>query len=176
MRLIEERKRLRPLPIPAAEYALRFPVMAGPTGFVEHDGLRYFMPPEAIGIAGTLHLFIDRVRIVAGRYEANHPRFPAAGTASYNEEDRAKALAAVSGDRARLYVKRQQILELGPVAEAYLTELVHRHPRTWRGDVEALHLLLVSAGAVRLIAALLHATSKKLFGSQYVEQALKETA
>jgi transposase len=176
VRLIEERKRLRPLPIPAAEYALRFPVMAGPTGFVEHGGLRYFMPPEAIGIAGTLHLFIDRVRIVAGRYEADHPRFPAAGTASYNEEDRARALAAVSGERARLYVKREQVLELGPVAEAYLTELVHLHPRTWRGDVEALHALLVSAGPVRLLAALSHAASKKLFGSQYVERALKETA
>jgi len=176
VRLIEERKRLRPLPIPAAEYALRFPVMAGPTGFVEHDGYRYMMPPEAIGIAGTLHLFIDRVRIVAGRYEANHPRVPAAGTASYCEADRAKALAAVSGDRARLYAKRQQVLELGPVAESYLTELVHRHPRTWRGDVEALHALLVSAGAVRLLAALAHAATKKLFGSQYVEQALKETA
>jgi transposase len=176
VRLMEERKRLRPLPISASEYALRFPVMAGPTGYVEHDGLRYAVPPEAIGIAGTLHLFVDRVRIVAGRYEANHPRFPAVGTASYTEADRAKALAAVSGDRARLYAKRQQVLELGPVAESYLTELVHRHPRTWRGDVEALHALLVSAGAVRLVAALERAGSRKLFGSQYVEQALKETA
>ena len=176
VRLMEERKRLRPLPIPAKDYALRFPVMAGPTGFVEHDGYRYAVPPEAIGIAGTLYLFVDRVRIVAGRYEVNLPRVPAAGTACYDEGDRAKALAAVSGDRARLYAKRQQVLELGPVAEAYLTELVHRHPRTWRGDVEALHALLVSAGAVRLLAALSRAAAKKLFGSQYVEQALKETA
>ncbi len=79
VRLMEERKRLRPLPIPASEYALRFPVMAGPTGYVEHDGLRYAVPPEAIGIAGTLHLFVDRVRIVAAP-RAPVLQFAAVGT------------------------------------------------------------------------------------------------
>ena len=101
---------------------------------------------------------------------------PAIGTASYTEGDRAKALAAVSGDRARLYAKRQQLLELGADVEAYLTEVVHRQPRTWRGDVEDLHALLVSVGAARLLAALIKAGSRKLFGSQYVTTVLKETA
>jgi hypothetical protein len=134
------------------------------------------MPAEAIGIPGTLYLYPDRVRIVAGHHEAEHPRVPAIGTVSYTERDRAKALATVSGDRALLYTKRQQLLELGADAESYLTEIVHRHPRTWRGDVEALHALLVSAGGVRLLAAMVTAGSRKLFGSQYVTSVLKETA
>lgn len=176
LRLAEERLRLRPLPFKPSEYALRFPVFVGPTGFVEHRGYRYQMPSEAIGIPGTLHLYLDRVRIVAGRHVAEHPRVPAIGTVSYSEKDRAKALASVSGDRALLYTKRQQLLELGADVEAYLTEIVHRHPRTWRGDVEALHALLVSAGGSRLLAAIVQAGSKKLFGAQYVTTVLKETA
>ena len=176
LRLAQERLRLRPLPFKPSEYALLFPVVVGPTGFVEHRGYRYQMPPEAIGIPATLHLYIDRARIVAGRHVAEHPRVPAIGTVSYTEKDRAKALATVSGDRAKLYMKRQQLLELGADAEAYLTELVYKHPRTWRGDVEELHALLVSVGGARLLAALIKAGSKKLFGSQYVTTVLKETA
>ena len=32
------------------------------------------MPPEAISMPATLYWYADRVRIVAGRYEVNHPR------------------------------------------------------------------------------------------------------
>jgi transposase len=176
VRLAAERERLKPLPFTTSEFALRFPVYVGPTGLVEHQGYRYSMPPQAIGIPGTLHLYVDRVRIVAGRHEAVHPRVPANGTTSYIEADRAKALAAVSGDRARLYLKRQQLLELGPEVESYLTEVVHRHPRTWQGDVEGLHALLVSAGSTRLLGAIARAAARRLFGAEFVTAAIEETA
>jgi transposase len=176
VRLAEERLRLRPLPIPAKDYALRFPVLVGPTGLVEHQGYRYFMPAEAIGVPGTLHLYVDRVRIVAGRHEETHPRVPANGTTSYLEEHRAQALAAVSGERARLYAKRQQLLELGGKVEQFLTEIVHRRPRTWKGDVEALHALLLQVGADRLLEVIEACASKRLFGSEYATRAVAETA
>jgi hypothetical protein len=60
--------------------------------------------------------------------------------------------------------------------EAYLTEVVHRHPRTRKGDVEGLHALLLSAGAARLLAAIKSAAPKRLFGSQYVTALIAETA
>jgi transposase len=176
VRLAEERLRLRPLPISGKEYALRFPILVGPTGIVEHHGYRYAMPAEAIGVPGTLYLYEDRVRIVAGRHEAAHPRVPLVGTTSYLEEQRAKQLAAVSGERARLYAKRQQLLELGGKVEAFLTEVVHRHPRTWRGDMEELHALLDTAGPVRLLEAIERAFSLRLFGSTYVKTLLAEIA
>src|ERR1700674_1073157 len=56
------------------ELALRIPVYVGPTGTVLHEGHPYSMPPEAISMPGTLYLYADRVRIVAGRHEATHPR------------------------------------------------------------------------------------------------------
>jgi hypothetical protein len=73
-RLGEERARLRPLKIPPADVALRIPVSVGPTGVVIHDTHAYSMPPDAIGLPGKLYLYRDRVRIVAGRFRAEHMR------------------------------------------------------------------------------------------------------
>lgn len=80
--LAEERKRLRPLRLRPAELALRLPVSIGPTAMVEHETNKYSVPPEACGLPGTLHLFRDRVRIVAGHYRADHPRLPAGSRGS----------------------------------------------------------------------------------------------
>jgi transposase len=172
VRLDEERKRLRPLVIPAAQYALRFPVVVGPTGMVEHKGIRYAMPPESIGVPGTLYLGLNQVRIIAGRHERLHPRAPAQGATSYVPQDRARLLAAVSGMRGRLYAKRQQILELGGSAETFLTELVHRRRFTWKGDVERIHDSLVQYGPQALAWALTDACRQGQFAAEYVSLAL----
>jgi hypothetical protein len=72
--LAEERQRLRSLRLDPVDVALRFPVVVGPRATVVHDGQSYAMPPEAVGLVGALHLYPDRVAIIAGRYEATHPR------------------------------------------------------------------------------------------------------
>jgi hypothetical protein len=175
VRLEIERERLRPLPVGSADFSLRYPVMVGPTGFVEFHGIRYAMPPRSIGIPGTLHLYLDRVWIVAGRHEAKHARFPPDGTTSWGADGRAQLLAAVSGERAQLYAKREQVLELGGVAEHYVTEIVHRRPRTWKGDVEKLHELLLARGPGALRDAMARASTKRLFGAEYVKAVLEES-
>lgn len=71
-RMEEERRRLRPLRVTPETLALRFPVQVGPTAIVLFDTNEYSMPPEAIGLSGTLFLYRDRVRIVAGRFESTH--------------------------------------------------------------------------------------------------------
>src|SRR5205823_4561499 len=78
---------------------------------------RYSMPPEASGIPGMLLLYPERVRIVAVRFEREHVRVPEQGRDCIHPEDRAARLAQVSGKRGRLYLKRQEILDLGPAAE-----------------------------------------------------------
>lgn len=172
VRLAEERNRLRPLAIPASEYALRFPVVVGPTGMVEHKGCRYAMPPDSIGIPGTLFLGATRVRITAGRHEREHPRAPEQGSTSYVPQDRARLLAAVTGARGRLYAKRQQILELGGAAETFLTELVHRRRFTWKGDVERIHDHIVQYGPQAVAWALADACRQGMFAAEYVGSAL----
>jgi transposase len=150
-----EAERLKPLAIPPQEYPLRLPATVRTTGFVEHAGIRYSMPPKTIGIPATLFLYPDRVRIVTkSGVEADHPRLPEVGTTSYRPEDRVAKLAAVHGARGKLYLQRQEILELGPPAEALLTEWVHRRPYNWKSQVEVLHGLLVECGPARLLAAI----------------------
>ena len=167
-RIHAERERLRPLSIAPADYALRFPIVVGPTGLVEFEGRRYSMPPEAIGIPGSLSLFSDRVRIVAGRFFSEHARVPEHGRDSIHAEHRAERLAKVAGQRGRLYLKRQEILDLGPVAETFLTEIVHRHRHTWKAEVDQLHVALLAHGSARLHESIRQACDQGLFGARYV--------
>lgn len=154
-RMVAERARLSPIAIPAADYPLRIAVTVRTTGFVEYERIRYSMPPAALGIPATLFLYPDRVRIVARNgCEAEHPRHPVVGNTSYCSEHRVARLAAIHGERAKLYQKRQELLELGPPAEQLLTEWVHHYRMNWKGQVEQLHDLLLSHGPQRTLQAI----------------------
>ncbi|EQD70119.1 transposase for insertion sequence element IS21, partial [mine drainage metagenome] len=151
-RMAEERVRLRPLPFRPSEYALRFPVRVGPTGWVMFHGVRYSMPAETIGVPATLFLYPDRVRIMTDRHDVAHPRDPPNGVSTLPKHA-TSALAAVAGRRAQTYYKRQRLLEVGPPAEAFLTELVHARPNTWNWDVHRLFELLLEHGPERMAAS-----------------------
>lgn len=166
VRLAEER--LRPLKVAPADLALRYPVFVGPTGYVLFETNHYAMPAEAMGIAGTLFLYRDRVRIVAGRHEATHERLTGRNGRSTLPDQRVNHLAAVSGKRAKRYLKRQHLLELGPVAHSFLTELVFRRPNSWIGDVDRLHDLLQAFGKSELTSALEHALAAQTYGAEYI--------
>ncbi len=168
---------MKPLATPPAEYGLRFPVKVGPTALVEYQGIRYAMPAGACGIPATLHLYPDRVRIITagGRFEATHPRFPLLGTTSYLAGQRAEQLAAVAGARKRLYFMRERILELGPVGEGYLTELIHARPHL-EGRRRA--ALRAPGGGRRgaLPRLLQRALFQRLYGAEYVVRLAAEVA
>lgn len=169
-RLAAEQARMKPLAVAPAAYGLRVPVTVGPTAMVTHQGMRYAMPAPACGLPATLWLYPDRVKIVTAgsRHEATHPRFPAFGTVSYLPGQRAAQLAAVAGARKRLYFMRERLLELGPVGEGYLTELIHQRPHTWKGDVERLFALLEELGDERCRTVLQRALFQRLIGAEYV--------
>jgi transposase len=169
-RLVAEQARMKPLAVAPAAYGLRVPVTVGPTAMVTHQGIRYAMPAAACGLPATLWLYPERVKILTAgsRHEATHPRFPAFGTVSYLPGQRAAQLAAVAGARKRLYFMRERLLELGPVGEGYLTELIHQRPHTWKGDVERLFALLEELGDERCRALLQRALFQRLIGAEYV--------
>jgi transposase len=170
VRLAAEQARMKPLALAPNDYGLCCAVTVGPTAMVTHQGIRYAMPAAACGIPATLWLYPDRVKIVTagGKHEALHPRFPAHGTVSYLPGQRAAQLAAVAGARKRLYFMRERILELGPVGEGYLTELIHQRPHTWKGDVERLFALLEEIGDGPFRAVLQRALFQRLIGAEYV--------
>ncbi|MGD9711247.1 MAG: IS21 family transposase [Thermomicrobiales bacterium] len=173
VRLAEERPRLRSVKVIPSMLALRIPVTCGPTGYVVHETHPYSMPPEAIGIPGTLFLHRDRVRIVCGRYEATHERLFERGKASTLPEHRAKRVAAVSGTRAKRYLKREHLLAIGGSALAYLTEVVHRRPKVWLRDVDRLHDLLERHGDDALRKAFERGLTDGVFGHEYIAHFLR---
>lgn len=176
VRRAEEQPRLRPLKVLPADLALRLPVVVGPTAYVTHDAHRYSMPPDAIGFSGTLYLYHTTVRIVAGRFEARHPRLGEAHAISTLPEHRTQLVAAVSGKRGKRYLERQHLLELGPVAHEYLTELTHRRPRIWVRDVERIHALLQAHGAAATRAAFARGLQARVFGAEYIAHYLASPA
>ncbi|HEY5060144.1 MAG TPA: IS21 family transposase [Gemmatimonadaceae bacterium] len=173
VRLAAEQARMKALAVAPEEYGLRIPVTVGPTAMVTHHGIRYAMPAAACGLPATLWVYPTRVKIVTAgsKHEALHPRFPEHGTVSYLPGQRAGQLAAVAGSRKRLYFMRERILELGPVGEGYLTELVHQRPHTWKGDVERLFALLEEIGDTRFRVVLQRTLFQRLIGAEYVVRA-----
>jgi hypothetical protein len=132
VRLDEERPRLRPLKVAPTDLAVRVPIVVGPTAEVIHDLHPYSMPADAIGIAGTLYLYRDRVRIVAGRFVVMHERQFQPGEGSILPEHRAQHVAAVSGKLAALldgrYVElglTQADVTINPFAQEPSPERLH---------------------------------------------------
>jgi transposase len=175
-RIGEDRARLRPLKVASQDLALRIPIFVGPTGYVLHETHQYSMPPDAIGIAGTLYLYGDRVRIVAARFSAQHPRLFERGAKSTLPEHRAEAVARVSGKRGKRYLMREHLLEVGGAALDYLTELVHRRPGAWIAEVERLHELLQEHGPDAMRSAFEQAVAGQTFGAEYVAHYLHSPA
>jgi len=153
--------------------ALRIPVYVGPTGTVVHDGHPYSMPPEVISMPATLYLYADRVRIVAERWEAVHPRKFSPHEGSTLAEHRAALVAAVSGKRGKRYLKRQQLLDLGVPMFLYLTEIVHRRPKEWISEVDRLYDILQRQGSEVLLQAVEQELQEQVFSAAYVEQSLQ---
>lgn len=172
-RLAEEKPRLRALKVLPENLALRIPISVGPTGYVLHDTHPYSMDPESIGIPGTLYLYRDRVRIVAGRFESAHPRLFKPQEKSMLPEHRAARVAAVSGKRAKRYLKREHLIALGGDALTYLTELVHRRPKVWIRDVDRLHELLEDYGDEAMRIAFARGLEDRVFGHEYVGHYLR---
>jgi transposase len=168
VRFEDERPRLRPVKVAPEQLALRVPIVVGPTAAVVHDTHPYSMPPDAIGIPGTLFLYRDRVRIVAGRFEAVHQRLFEPYAKSTLPEHRAQHVAAVSGKRAKRYLQREHLLALGSSALDYLTELTHRRPRIWIRDVDRLHELLATYGDVAVRAAFVRGLAEQAIGAEYI--------
>lgn len=142
----QELPRLRPVRVTPETLAIRVPVFVGPTATVSFEGRAYTMPPEAANIAGTAFVYEDRIRIIAGRHEAEHRRGNAGDAPASLPEHRAEKLAKVHGARARLYEKRQQLMDLGADMATLLTELVHRAPKRANEQVERVYALYEEHG------------------------------
>lgn len=175
-RRLEELRRLRPNQLTPETFALRVPVVVGPTAEVMFEGVAYSMPPSASNSAGTMLVFKDRVRILAGRWEAEHRRRRKEEGRAMLPEHRIARVAAVRGKRAKAYEKRQQLLELGNAAKSFLTEITHRDPGRALGVVDELYALLERHGDDGLRRALDAAAGRHAFDVSSVLRSLEKGA
>jgi hypothetical protein len=130
------------------------------------------MPPGAAHVSGTLFLYEDRLRVVAGRFSAEHKRREKSDPPAPLPEHRSAKIAAVHGARAKLYEKRQQVLNLGPDALALLTEITHREPRLSSRRVEELYALLEQHGDNVMRNTIEHAVRRGQLSVAGVKRAL----
>jgi len=169
----DERERLRPLRKAPEDLALRIPSQVGPTGDVIHETHSYSMPPQSAGFPATIYLYRDRLRIIAGRFEATHERKRGHRQVSRLPEHRSDHLAAVSGKRGKRYLKRQHLFETGEATVRFLTEITHRNPKGWAGDVDQLHELLQKCGGSALHRAIELALAQNDIRTDFVAEVLR---
>ena len=170
----EELPRLRPLAVLPESLAMRVPTTVGPSGHIVFEGARYMVAPEATNCPATLFVYEDRIRIEAGRHVSEQRRRTKSEPIEVAPEHRAARVAAVFGNRGKLYEQRQQLLELGPVALEFFTELVHRRRKDWPAVVTSLHQMLLDHGEDAMRDALGVATSQQTFTVAAVERRLIE--
>jgi hypothetical protein len=77
-------------------------------------------------------------------------------------------VAAAAGKRAKRYMQREHLLEIGGAALEYLTELTHRRPRVWIRDVDRLHGLLQQHGKDAVRGAFERGLAERAFGAEYI--------
>jgi transposase len=174
-RMTDEAPRLRPVKLSPATFAVRLPVVVRPDACVVHEGHSYQLPPNTIGRTGTLHLMKDRARVVVGPVDVVYAR-PARGAPPQkltSPQLKAALVDVAKGPRGKLYLKRQQLLELGQHAHDFLTELVHRKPRTWKPDVERLHEFSQGHDDDEMRVAFRKALDDGTIGAEYVSHWLK---
>jgi transposase len=150
----------------AETYAFKVSVVVRPTARVHYRGMEYSVPAQTIGQTVTLHLQQEQVVIYLGeRFLAKHPRFPENGKSSVKSEH-AKELFQFQ--RGKPYAQRQLLLDLDPMVEPYLTELVHRRPQAWEPDVDQMYRLYERIGRTDFLAAIALSTEERCFGSEYL--------
>lgn len=161
-----QRESLKACPHRAEEYAFKVSGVVRPTARVHYQSMEYSVPAQTIGQTVTLHLLEQRVAIYLGeKLLAEHPRFPDNGRSSIHT-DHAQELFRFR--RGKPFAQRQLLLDLDPLVEPYLTELVHRRPQGWHRDVEQIYQLYEQIGRAELLAAIALATEQRCFGGEYV--------
>ncbi len=171
-RRLEELPRLRPIKVFPETFALRIPLVVGPDATVLYEGLSYSMPPKLARQPVTLFLYETKLVFVSGNQSVTHARTGQQGmTLPVHREAK---IDAVHGPRAKLYAKRQFLLELGSNSERFLTELCHRSGGDTASYVEDLYRLFKQHGDEAMRDALTLALKNKTFSVEAIARILGE--
>lgn len=161
-----QQESLKLCPHQAETYPFKATAVVRPTARVPYQGIEYSLPSQFIGQQVTLHLQAQTVALYLGNQVlAVHPRFPENGKSSVLAEH---AEELFRWQRGKPYAQRQLLLDLDPLVEPYLTELVHRRPNSWERDIDLMYQLYRQIGHSDLLAAVELAIEQRCFGGEYL--------
>jgi Mu transposase, C-terminal domain len=138
-------------------------------------GNQYSVPIVHVGAPVAVRVHRDRIAIWRDTTRlAEHRRAPD-GVHQRVVEPEHYSLLFAKKPRAQVMLYREALLQLGPTARWYMSELSHRRRAWLREEVVGIYTLYQQAGAERLLAMMAYATERSAYGVDYL-RALMELA
>jgi transposase len=164
------------LPVEAADFAVHVSAQVSDESVVSFEGNVYSVPLGHVGAPIALRIHAERVRIWRDTLLlADHRRAKDGAHRRIIDPGHFAPLFPLK-KRAQVMLYRAALLELDPIAAAYVSEVARRRRATLRGEILSLYQLLDEHGATRLIAAMREATAAGAYGEEYVGALLREDA
>ncbi len=167
-RLPEEAIRGDPLPATAHDYGFLHPGRVRSDALVAVLGNQYSVPVLHVGAPVTVRVHRDRIAIWHDAVcLAEHDR---AADGAHRRVVAPEHFAPLFGrkPRAQMMLYRTALLELGPVAVRYVSEVSRRRRAHLREEILGLHTLMTEYGAPTVLAAMAAAERVNGYGVAYV--------
>ncbi|HEY7062935.1 MAG TPA: IS21 family transposase [Chloroflexota bacterium] len=177
VRLAEEAAQGGPLPATAraGDYGFLQSARVSPEALVAVLGNQYSVPIVHVGAPVTVRVHRERIVIWRDTTQLAAHRRAEDGTHTRVVEPAHYALLFAKKPRAQVMLYREALLQLGPSAKWYLSEVSHRRRAHLRDEVVGIYTLYQQIGAERLLAAMDYATERSAYGVDYL-RALVELA
>ena len=173
-RLAHEAAKSGALPVEAVDFALRASAQVTDESVVAFEGNVYSVPLGHVGAPLTLRIHATRLRIWRDTLLlADHRRAPE-GAHQRIIDPAHFAEIFPQKRRAQVMLYRAALLDLDPIAAAYVSEVARRRRATLRSEILSLYHLVEEHGPTRVIAAMREAHAAGAYGEEYVGALLRE--
>jgi transposase len=175
-RLVEEAKQGGALPAAAHDYGFFRPAQVTREALVWVEGNQYSVPVQHVGAAVGVRVHAGRVVIWrdADRL-AEHPRAEDGAHRRIVEPSHFAPLFERK-PRAQVMLYRQALLDLGPPAHSYISELSHRQRAHLTSEILGIYALFEQFGPADLLSAMELAAHANAYGAAYLQTLLAAPA
>jgi transposase len=164
------------LPAGAHDYGFLQSARVNPESLVPVLGNQYSVPVNNVSAPVTVR--VHRERIVIWRDTTLLARHDRAPDGTRRRVVTPEHFAPLFGrkPRAQVMLYREALLDLGEVAQRYVSELSHRKRAQLRQEILSIYALLEGYGAAALQAAMATAERVPAYGAEYLNALLRRTA
>ena len=171
-RLAEEARQGGALPATAHDYGFFRPAQVTREALVWVDGNQYSVPVQHVGAPVGVRVHAERVVIWRNADKvAEHPRAEDGAHRRIVEPSHFAPLFARK-PRAQVMLYRQALLDLGPTAYGYVSELAHRQRTHLTSEILEIYALFEQFGAANLLSAMELAAHANAYGAAYLQTLL----